>query len=193
MLLGYKPRGRSRSGLIRSRGRMIRLSPTNTVSFWISTSQHNFESVMQEQPRNTVAVFAWRKEGQISIFVQNIQRKSDGSLPRMKPGQQRQVNALIREFCCNFDHGDCILFDDTCPQIISGSLCCKWFRWAVLPQNAVLENSLTGAANSKRCAECGRPFIPKSNRAKYCGYCAPVVHRRQKTESERRRRSGVDN
>ena len=44
----------------------------------------------------------------------------------------------------------------------------------------------------KRCAVCGRVFVPKSNRAKYCPDCAARVHRRQKTESERKRRSCVD-
>ena len=122
-----------------------------------------------------------------------IERKPDGSLPHMKPRQRRQVNALIRESCCNFDSGNCILFDDTCPQAVSGFLCCKWFRWTVLPQDAVLESCLTGAVEIKRCMECGRAFISKSNRAKYCPDCSCAVHRRQKTESERRRRSGVDN
>ena len=122
-----------------------------------------------------------------------IERKADGSRPHMKPGQRKQANALIRESCCNFDSGNCNLFDEICPQTVSDSLCCKWFRWAVLPQDAVLENALTGSAEVKRCVECGRPFIPNSNRAKYCSDCAFTVHRRQKTESERRRRSGVDN
>ena len=31
----------------------------------------------------------------------------------------------------------------------------------------------------KRCAICGRVFVPKSNRAKYCPGCAARVHRRQ--------------
>ena len=39
---------------------------------------------------------------------------------------------------------------------------------------------------------CGGVFVPKSNRAKYCPGCAARVHRRQKTESERKRRSAVD-
>ena len=43
----------------------------------------------------------------------------------------------------------------------------------------------------KRCAVCGRVFVPKSNRAKYCPDCAARVHRRQKTESERKRRSAL--
>ena len=40
----------------------------------------------------------------------------------------------------------------------------------------------------KRCAVCGRVFVPKSNRAKYCKFCAKKVHRRQKTASDRKRR-----
>ena len=44
----------------------------------------------------------------------------------------------------------------------------------------------------KRCEVCGGVFVPKSNRAKYCPGCAARVHRRQKTESERKRRSAVD-
>lgn len=39
---------------------------------------------------------------------------------------------------------------------------------------------------------CTCVFVPKSNRAKYCPGCAARVHRRQKTESERKRRSAVD-
>lgn len=128
----------------------------------------------------------------MSISIPRIERKADGLLPRMKLGQRKQANALIREGCCNFDSGNCILFDDTCPQMISASLCCRWFRWAVLPQDAVLENSLFGTEEAKRCTECGRPFIPNSNRGKYCPICAPIVRRRQKAENERKRRSRVD-
>ena len=36
-----------------------------------------------------------------------------------------------------------LLLDDgdthTCPQTISFSVCCKWFRWAVLPLDGTLE------------------------------------------------------
>ena len=65
--------------------------------------------------------------------------------------------------------------------------------WAVLPQDKMLENSLIAKSEPKRCKECGTPFIPNSNRAKYCSACAFTVHRRQKTESERKRRLRVDN
>ena len=99
-----------------------------------------------------------------------IERKPDGSLYRMTPAQRKQTNSLIRRECCCYEGGDCIALDDgdshTCPQTISFSVCCKWFR----------------------CV-----FVPKSNRAKYCPDCAARVHRRQKAENERKRRSSVDN
>ena len=54
---------------------------------------------------------------------------------RLTPPQSRKVNALVRRTCCNYDNGNCILLDDgdecVCPQLISYSLLCKWFRAAV--------------------------------------------------------------
>ncbi len=126
-----------------------------------------------------------------------IERKQDGSLYRMTPAQRKQANALIRRECCNYEDGNCMLLDDgdahTCPQAISFSVCCKWFRWSVLPQAGTLEAEIFRDKELKRCAVCGRVFVPKSNRAKYCPDCAARVHRRQKAESERKRRSSVDN
>ena len=55
-----------------------------------------------------------------------------------------------------------------------------------------LEAEIYRDRDLKRCAECGGVFVPKSNRGKYCPDCAARVHRRQKTESERKRRSAVD-
>ena len=125
-----------------------------------------------------------------------IECKPDGSLYRMTPAQRKQANALIRRECCCYEDGNCMLLDDgdthTCPQTISFSVCCKWFRWSVLPQVGTLEAEIFRDKELKRCAVCGRMFVPKSNRAKYCPDCAARVHRRQKTESERKRRSTVD-
>ena len=58
---------------------------------------------------------------------------------RMTPEQARRSRALIKNQCCNYDNGNCILLDDgepcVCPQSISYSLNCKWFRTAVLPND----------------------------------------------------------
>ena len=128
--------------------------------------------------------------------LQPIERGPDGSLPRMTPGQRKRVNALIRATCCNYDNGNCILLDDdeecVCTQSISYSVCCTWFRRAVLPQDKALEAESFHDGNRKRCAVCGAEFVPRSNRAKYCEACARQVHRRQKNESDRKRRSHPD-
>lgn len=125
-----------------------------------------------------------------------LERKPDGTPYRMTPAQRKQANALIRRECCYYENGNCIALDDgdtcTCPQTISFSVCCKWFRWAVLPLAGTLEAEIYRGKNLKCCMVCGGVFVPKSNRAKYCPDCAAKVHRRQKTESERKRRSAVD-
>ena len=125
-----------------------------------------------------------------------LECRPDGSLYRMTPAQRKRASALIRRECCCCEDGNCIALDDgdtcTCPQTVSFSVCCKWFRWAVLPLDGALEAEIFRDKDLKRCAVCGGVFVPKSNRAKYCPDCAARVHRRQKTESERKRRSAVD-
>ena len=119
-----------------------------------------------------------------------LERRPDGSLYRMTPAQRKQAASLIRRECCCCEDGNCIVLDDgdtcTCPQTISFSVCCKWFRWAVLPLDGTLEAEIFRDKDLKRCEVCGGVFVPKSNRAKYCPGCAARVHRRQKTESERK-------
>lgn len=117
-------------------------------------------------------------------------------IPHMTYPQYRTVRRLVHS-CCNYQDGNCLLLDDgeecVCPQSISYSLICRWFRAAVLPLDGELCAALLPQRDMKICAECRGLFRPGSNRAKYCPDCAPIVHRRQKAASERRRRaSGVD-
>lgn len=70
------------------------------------------------------------------------------------------------------------------------SLLCRYFRNAVLPANKELYAEIF-KQRTYRCAECGAAFTPNSNRQKYCTACGKRIHRKQKTESERRRRSGT--
>ena len=130
-----------------------------------------------------------------------IGRRPDGSFPSMTPKQRKQANALIRETCCNYDKGNCIVLDEgdgyACVQSISYSLCCAWFYRAVLPLNKQLETDILKTnfperfrnTYSKTCTRCGTSFTPGSNRAKYCKPCSVKVHRKQKNESERNRRN----
>lgn len=63
-------------------------------------------------------------------------------IKRLTPRQSRKVNTLVKKECCNCENGNCILLDDgdtcVCPQLISYSLLCKWFRIAVLPLDKLL-------------------------------------------------------
>lgn len=70
-----------------------------------------------------------------------IERLPDGALFRLTPGQARSVRSLTKR-CCNYTQGDCLLLDGVCPQSVSRSLICRWFRHAVLPEQPKLERAI---------------------------------------------------
>ncbi len=92
-----------------------------------------------------------------------LEHRPDGSPYRMTPAQRKRANSLIRRECCNCDGGNCLALDDgdtcACPQMITFSVCCKWFRWAVLPQIGTLEAEIFRDKELKRCAVCGGVFV----------------------------------
>ena len=85
------------------------------------------------------------------------------AVKRLTPPQSRKVNALVKRECCNCDNGHCILLDDgeecVCPQLISYSLLCKWFRIAVLPADKLLYAELYHTEDKKRCTEWARSLL----------------------------------
>ena len=123
-----------------------------------------------------------------------IERQPDGSLPRMNGRQRQRAVTLIRKLCSACDNGNCLYLDDSeevpCPQTLSYSVCCKVFRWVLLKDKAgqELETEIFGKDTMKRCALCGKAFLPGSNRAKYCDDCKIIAQRRQKAEYAKRRR-----
>ena len=78
-------------------------------------------------------------------------------------------------YCGTGNNGNCILLDDgdecVCPQLISYSLLCKWFRVAVLPADRLLYAELYQTGDKKKCTECGAFFASTSNSVKYCPVC----------------------
>lgn len=110
----------------------------------------------------------------------------------LTPSQRRRCNQLVKRLCANYDDGNCLLLDDgetcVCPQIISYSLLCRYFRNAVLPADKDLYVDIF-KRRTYHCAECGSAFVPNSNRQKYCPSCSKKVHRRQKNESARKRKT----
>ena len=105
---------------------------------------------------------------------------------RLAPPQSRRVNALVRRECCNYDcgNGD----ECACPQTISFSLLCKWFRIAVLPADKELYAELYAPEDRRRCEVCGASFASSSNSVKYCPDCRKRIQRRQAAERKRKQR-----
>ena len=107
----------------------------------------------------------------------------------------RRVQRIARRECANCDKGNCLLLDDgetcVCPQRISRSLWCRYLVAAVLPAHRELYNTLMNQGGRKRCAECGQPFRPTSNRAAYCDACRLTVQRRRIRERVQRFRGAT--
>lgn len=109
----------------------------------------------------------------------------------LTPKQSRRVNSLIKKMCCNYDNGHCILLDDgdpcVCPQIITFShIICNHFRLAVLPGDKDLYIELTKPKNSKKCSVCGKEYISKGNKSKYCPTCRVYVRRKKQVQYQQK-------
>ncbi|MCD8131557.1 MAG: cysteine-rich VLP domain-containing protein [Lachnospiraceae bacterium] len=67
--------------------------------------------------------------------------------------------------------------EHVCPQRISYSVGCRWFRNAVLPLSPELETDIFKDISLKHCVRCGTRFVPRSNRSMYCLACAAAERR----------------
>ena len=106
---------------------------------------------------------------------------------RLTPSQRSRCNRLIKRLCANYDDGNCLLLDDgepcVCPQTISYSLLCRYFRNAVLPAEKELYADIF-KQRTYHCAECGAAFVPNSNRQKIL----PIVQQKGAPQAEKRER-----
>ena len=116
-----------------------------------------------------------------------LEHRPDGSPYRITPPQKRRASGLIRRECCNCEDGNCLALDDgdtcACPQMISFSVCCKWFRWAVLPLDRTLEAEiLPGQGLETLCGvrRCVRPEVQP-------GQILPGLRRQSSQAAENRK------
>ena len=111
-----------------------------------------------------------------------------GSEPilRLTPGQHAKVVRQIRRRCANFDRENCycLPLDDICPQTLTLSLLCRYYRAAVLPDDPALEAEIR--KTGQRCQICGAWYSPKGRNAKYCPSCA--VEQRRALDRQRKRK-----
>ena len=97
-------------------------------------------------------------------------------MKKLSTQQFTKATSLIRNLCANFDTttGLCLPLDTKCPQMITQSLICKYFRDVLLEdkEGQLLKAQIFQDDSVKRCEICGRPFQALSNRAKFCAECA---------------------
>ena len=117
---------------------------------------------------------------------------------------QRSIRHLAKKECANYDNGCCLPKDRPChvinptyKMIHDGAVDCDYFLSAVLPLQPELnagvwheilrEESQTGE-DWKECVRCHKPFIPGSNRQRYCAECGAVAKKTANREKQRRHR-----
>lgn len=110
----------------------------------------------------------------------------------LRPDTVRQMRTLAKRECANcFDDGNlCVMLDAPCFQSRSDYLACSYFKECVLPLDRELQRQATPEESrlgdkEKRCAACGKLFLPKGNRAKYCDGCKPKVRREKDAKRKR--------
>lgn len=103
----------------------------------------------------------------------------------MNEEQYRKAKKLTRSLCANCFEDNCLLLDDgydfcICPQLISYSVLCKYFRAAVLPADKELYAEVMETDSRKRCRDCGLLFASEHPNTLYCNVCAANRARRSK-------------
>ena len=118
-----------------------------------------------------------------------------GEIIRMTETQAARVKRLVRKQCANYDNGNCLLLDDgdfiPCPQLITRSLLCRYFRYAVLPGDHSLSLEIYGDRANHICVRCGQPFYSRGNRARYCPRCRRIRELELNCERVRRHRGSM--
>ena len=116
----------------------------------------------------------------------------------------RGLKRLAQKECANFADGFCLPADRPChvlnpayKTIHDGAIACDYFLRAVLPLDpelnaAVWHEIFRGEDEAgegwKECVRCHKPFVPASNRQRYCASCGAVAKQARIREKQRRYR-----
>lgn len=109
--------------------------------------------------------------------------------------ERAAISKLAISICANYDHEyGCLPLENPCYMLgkcWTGSYC-KYFRAAVLPNDLLLEATMTGRETPSQdiCAACGEPYIP-DGRQVYCSKaCAHDARLKRQRGYMRKRRAG---
>ena len=117
----------------------------------------------------------------------------------------RSIRRLAQTECANHVNGSCLPEDCPChvinpayKAIHDGAVDCDYCLFAVLPQHPELNTAIwheifrgEGQAGEgwKECVRCHKPFIPASNRQRYCTLCGAAAKRDRSIDKQRRYRA----
>lgn len=104
-------------------------------------------------------------------------------MTRVSDKDFRAVKKEIKN-CCNYDSGTCLVLDCDCPQMITQSISCRWFRDAVLPDNKELYNLIYNRDKLATC-KCGKKYMKTGNRQTMCPECSKERRRKKRQEYNR--------
>ena len=116
----------------------------------------------------------------------------------------RSVKRLAQKECANYADGFCLPADCPChvlnpayKTIHDGAVACDYFLLAVLPLEKELNTAVwheiyrgedKAGEGWKECVRCHKPFIPGSNRQRYCASCSEAANQARNREKQRRYR-----
>ena len=116
----------------------------------------------------------------------------------------RSVKRLAQKECANYADGLCLLADCPChvlnpayKTIHDGAIACDYFLQAIQPLDAELNAAVwheiyrredQASEGWKECVRCHKPFIPGSNRQRYCASCGAAAKQARVREKQRRYR-----
>ena len=116
----------------------------------------------------------------------------------------RSVKQLAKKECANYANGFCLPDDRPCyvlnpayKTIHDGAVHCDYFLLASLPLNVELNTAVwhevyreedQAGEGWKECVRCHKPFIPGSNRQRYCASCGEAANQARSREKQRRYR-----
>jgi hypothetical protein len=109
--------------------------------------------------------------------------------------EKAAIRRLVVTLCANYDKEyGCLPLDCECymfGKCWTGAYC-RYFREAVLPNDPVLEASLSsedGEPDTQPCPVCGKPFLP-DGRTRYCSAACSKTARLKKQRGYMRKKRG---
>ena len=108
-------------------------------------------------------------------IIQPVKPKGIAFRVPMNDEQFSEVRSLTKQWCANYDSGNCLPLDKKCVQMECNDGLCNYFKESVLPLDNRLSIGLgqafTQGDKHKACINCGELFITTNYKIRLCEKC----------------------